>query len=197
MAERSPFTAPTDRRARRRPPPPVRPVRTGGTRWSSPRSWTAGGVYYAAVWIKSNNKHYVLESSKTDADSQLLMSSVHWNERADQSTVTVSKGAEIAPPLRFDPSACRRAGGRAPAVSVRACSHPTRPACANPPLPPGFTGTPPPPPPMTNVVRRGGPIGSVPAAPGNPSNGTVPNRPQDPGARRQIRPLGGPEPGSE
>ncbi len=196
MASRSPFMAPTSAL----PTPTPAPVAAGPHWWDQmvvTSLMEAGGTFFAAVVDKSNNKRYVLESGKPDEDSHLLLASVQWNERADQSTVTVRKGTEIAPPLRFDPTAVASAPAAAP--QPFSPSNPPRyqAGMANPPLPPGFTGTPPPPPPMTNVVRRGGPIGSVPAPPGNPSNGTVPNRPQDSAPRRKIRPLGGTEPGSE
>ena len=174
MAERSPFTAPTIAA----PTPPPTPVQSG-PHWWDQMSVTSlmdrGGVYYAAVWDHVSNKHYVLEINKTDPDSQLLMSSVHWDERLDQTTVTVSKGAETAPPLRFDASAGTPVSSAVPISGPSSMQAPFTPpprnAAINPAtLPPGFTGTPPPPPPsMPNVVRRAGPISSNP--PAYPRNG--------------------------
>ena len=138
---------------------------------------------------KANSKRYVLESGKADEESHLLLANVQWGERADQATITVRKGAEVAPPLRFDPSAVPSAPMSA-APQPFSPSNPPHyqvPTTNNPPLPPGFTGTPPPPPPATSVVRRGGPIGSRPGAPGN-STGVLPAPPPavPPG---KLRPL--------
>ncbi len=196
MASRSPFMAPTT--ALPTPTPPPAPP---GPHWWDQMVVTslmeAGGTYFAAVVDKANSKRYVLESGKADEESHLLLASVQWNERADQSTVTVRKGTEVAPPLRFDPSAVASVPASAPQPFTPSNPPRYQPGMPNPPLPPGFNGTPPPPPPTTNVVRRGGPIGSVPAPPQGQANGTAPNRPPDSAPRRRIRPLGGTETGSE
>ncbi len=192
MAMRSPFMAPTAA-APVATPTPVQP----GPHWWDQMNVTslmeAGGVYFAAVVDKASGKRYVLEFGKPDEDSHLVLANVQWSERADQSTITVRKGAEVAPPLRFDASAV-------PSAPVSAMPQPFSPTnpphyqvpmSNNPPLPPGFTGTPPPPPPATSVVRRNGPIGSRPANPGA-ANPPVQLPPQGvPGGGRAVRPLGG------
>ena len=175
MAERSPFMAPTAAT-----PAPTPPPVAAGPHWWDQMSITSlmdrGGVYYAAVVDHASNKRYLLEIHKADPDSQLVMSDVHWDERLEQTTVTVSKGTETAPPLHFDASASSGAPV-SPAMSMSGPASmqppftpPPRNAPLNPnTLPPGFTGTPPPPPPgMPNVVRRTVPIGSNPSA--NPRN---------------------------
>ena len=190
MAARSPFMAPTA------PVTTTQAPAQSGPHWWDQMTVTSlmeiGGVYFAGVVDKANSKHYVLESGKPDEDSHLLLASVQWNERAEQSTIIVRKGLEVAPPLRFDPTA-------APAVPVPSAPQPFSPTnpphyqtpMANPPLPPGFTGTPPPPPPATSVVRRTGPIGSRPDATGNPAGSQPLQPPANPVQRRQIRPLSG------
>ena len=187
MAARSPFMAPTA------PPPAATPVPVqAGPHWWDQMVVTslmeAGGTYFAAVVDRANNKRYVLESGKTDEESNLLLADVQWNERADQSTVTVRKGAEIAPPLRFDASAVASTPASAPNPFAPPSRNPAN--LVAPPLPPGFTGTPPPPPPTTSVVRRSSPIGARPVTPAD--QGSIPRPPVQPqGAKRQIRPLGG------
>ena len=169
MAARSPFTAPTAAT----PVPVAAPVAAGPHWWDQmfvTSLMERSGVYYAALVDKASNKHFMLEINKADPDSQLLLSSVQWNDHLDQTTVTVSKGPETAPPLRFDATAS------APAPASPVGSGPSSmqssfvPPRTPPTLPPGFTGTPPPPPPgVPNVVRRTGPIGATP--PPNPRNG--------------------------
>ena len=189
MAERSPFTAPTAAT----PAPTAAPVAAGPHWWDQmfiTSLMERGGVYFAALVDQTSKKHYVLEINKVDPDSQLLLASVQWNDRLDQTTVTVSKGAETAPPLRFDASASTAAPGAtafstSPPPNLQApFTPPPRTAPINPMTgPPGFTGTPPPPPPsMPNVVRRTGPIGANP--PANPANG----------ARKGVQQPGGGQP---
>ena len=187
MAMRSPFTAPTI--AAPTPTPAPAPV---GPRWWDQLAVTslmeAGGTYFAAVVDKSNGKHYLLESGKPDQDSQLLLTEVQWNERTDQSTVTVRKGTDIAPPLRFDTSAVPStpAGPQQPFNPQRVPANFTVP-----PPPPNFNGMPPPPPPpATSVVRRAGPIASRPPGQSNSATANQPGSPNGPAVRR-VRPLGG------
>ena len=191
MAARSPFMAPTA------PPPTATPSPVpAGPHWWDQMFVTslmeAGGVYYAAVVDHANNKRYVLESGKLDEDSRLLLADVQWNERADQSTITVRKGPEVAPPLRFDASAVASTPTIPPQPFGPNNPPHYQPGIPNPPMPAGFT--PPPPPPATSVVRRSGPIGARPPVPGN-TGAVVP--PAPPVTRRTIRPLNGnDEPGN-
>ncbi len=186
MAARSPFMAPT---APGPTPPPV-PVQAGPHWWDQmvvTSLMEAEGTFFAAVVDKANGKRYVLEKGKAD-ESSLMLADVQWNEHAAQSTVTVRKGTDIAPPLRFDPSATASAPTGVPQPLAPARS---QTPLAAPPLPPGFTGTPPPPPPGgPNVVRRSGPITSHPNAPAPQGTGALPGQPPVPPVRR-VRPLSG------
>ena len=186
MAGRSPFTAPTAVVAAT--PAPV----ASGPHWWDQMSLTSimdrGGVYYIGLVDKASNHHYLLATGKIDEDSQLLLNEVHWNDRLDQVTATISKGADTAPPIRFDASVST-ASSAAPAAPTQPFASVPRPLpnAMPPTLPPGFTGTPPPPPPgMGNpVVRRTNPIPSHPGA--TPQPGA--NRPAN-GPRRIVVPNG-------
>lgn len=171
MASRSPFTVPTAPPSAT-PPPAV----AQGPHWWEQMFLTSlmerGGVYYVGLVDKASSKHYLLAAGKADQDSQLLLSEVHWNDRLDQTTATVSKGVETAPPIRFDASAVSVPPVAQGPPSPYSPSGPRPlPNSLPPTLPPGFSGTPPPPPPTGNpVVRRIAPIASRPlVAPQNPS----------------------------
>ncbi len=190
MVMRSPFTAPTAAAPVATPAPVA-----AGPRWWDQMSLTSimdrGGVYYIGLWDKASSRHYLLATGKTDEDSQLLLNGVQWNDRLDQVSATVSKGAETAPPIRFDATAAA-ASTTAPVSPMQQPPSVPRPLpnALPPTLPPGFSGTPPPPPPgmgnMGNpVVRRQAPISSRPNA--TPQPGA--NRPTN-GPRRLVVPNG-------
>ena len=187
MAARSPFTAPTVALPAATPPPVA-----AGPHWWDQMFLTSlmdrGGVYYIGLVDRASNKHYLLATGKTDEDSQLLLTSVQWNDRLDQTTAMVSKGAEAAPPIRFDATAAS-AAPVSPAQPSFSAPRPL-PNALPPTLPPGFTGTPPPPPPTGNpVVRRNAPIASRPgAAPQTPTRPGA--QPPANGPRRIIVPNG-------
>ena len=191
MAARSPFTAPTA--AVTATPTPVQ----AGPHWWDQMFLTSlmerSGVYYIGMVDKASNKHYLLETGKADEDSQLLLTEVHWNDRLDQTTAIVSKGAETAPAIRFDASAATAAPASAPFAPGQQPFTAPRPISGMQPpaLPPGFTGTPPPPPPSTGspVVRRIAPIASRPGATSqNPPRSSA--QPPGNGPRRIIVPNG-------
>ena len=106
MATRSPFTAPTAAT----PPPMPEPVPAGPHWWDQMVVTLAHGTgvapIFAAVIDQSQRQALLLlETNKPDEDSGLVLAEVQWNEQGNQSTVVVRRGAEIAPPLRFDPAA--------------------------------------------------------------------------------------------
>ena len=164
MADRSPFA----------PPTPVEGVRQAvaaapGPRWSDALSLglltQQGGVYFATIYDKNKNEHFLLQSDREDTGRQLALATVEWGETPDQITVTLRHNSEFAP-VRFDPGALTAVpAAGAPAVAGL-------PAGINPPR-----LTPPPPPSMMplppNVQRRTTPIRTAPtvtAQPINPSN---------------------------
>ena len=164
MADRSPFAPPTIGPAVQPTPPPP-----PGPKWSDSLSVALvtqrGGVFFATIYDKTKNEHFLLESDRVDNDRQLSVSNVQWGDVIDQTVVKLRHNNDLAD-IRFDASASTSSPGPSAPMPGRPLSVPT--------LPPGLQGpprmTPPPPPPglppgvggPSTVQRRAAPIRTSP-----------------------------------
>ena len=103
MADRSPFAPPTVAVAL----PAATPV-PAGPKWSDDLTLALlmqrGGVFFATIQNKSKNERFLLESDREDQERHLALTSVEWNDHANQTSVMLRHDTEFAA-VRFDASA--------------------------------------------------------------------------------------------